>query len=283
MKFLNQSTSEITYTARAVYYPQPDGSLKLARIQTCGKPVFREAGWEEQRERLPTAPDLDPDELNDLGVEARKPEDVRRAISRARRRAFDLIMCNPELDAFATLTYSPDSVDDKANYQACYKYLRTWLSNGVQRDGLAYVCVPELTKKGDIHFHAICNANALRLDEARSAKTGRLLKHNGDQVYNLRNWVAGFSTAQLIRQRADQEDARLAVSKYIFKYMTKQEGQKVGGRYMLTGGKLAVPVYVYADSAEELAPAAAMPAPFSRETPMGTYKEYVYLGNPKNS
>jgi hypothetical protein len=41
------------------------------------------------------------------------------------------------------------------------------------------------------------------------------------------------------------------VSKYIFKYMGKQCGQKIGGRYVLIGGDVQRPVYLYGDGPSE--------------------------------
>ena len=270
--------SALLCNARATYYPQPDGSLKLARVQVFSAPKFKPDGWEVVNGEKATAPDIapTPDEGTEDGKD-RTVADLLRAVRRARRNAFDLIMCNGDLDAFATLTYSPDNVEDKTSYAECYKYLRSWLSNGVQRRDLKYLCVPELTKAGDIHFHAITNGSALKLDPARSAKNGRLLKHHGDQVYNLKDWHAGFSTAQLIRRRNDEDDPRLAVSKYIFKYMGKNLGAKVGGRYVLTGGKLAHPFYAYGDGVEQFTTAAESDS-YSIELPDGgKYWEFDFL------
>ena len=100
---------------------------------------------------------------------------------------------------------------------------------------MKYVIVPEHTKRGDIHFHAICNSSALKLVEATNAKNGKPLKHNGKQLYNLTDWDFGFTSAEVI---GDTEGDREAVAKYIYKYMRKQMGQKIGGRYLLTGGYL---------------------------------------------
>lgn len=278
-KFL-LSENALLSNARATYYPMPDGSLKLARVQVFSSPRFRPDGWEAVNGEgvKPTAPDICPTADEGSEPRDRTAADLLRAVRRARRNAFDLIMCNGDLDAFATLTYSPEKVDDKTDYAECYKYLRGWLSNGVQRRDLKYLCVPELTKAGDIHFHAITNAAALKLDAARSPKSGRLLKHHGDQVYNLKDWHAGFSTAQLIRRRNDDDDPRLAVSKYIFKYMGKNLGAKVGGRYVLTGGKLAHPLYAYGDGVEQFATAAESDG-YSLELPDGgKYWEFDFLG-----
>ena len=68
------------------------------------------------------------------------------------------------------------------------------------------------------------------------------------------------------------------MAKYIFKYMGKQSGAKVGGRYMLSGGELVLPTYVYDDSVEvflgELEPT------YQREVDLGErgkYMEYSFI------
>ena len=268
--------------ARATYYPMPDGSLRLARVQVFSSPRFREAPWEavnEGKAEAVTEPKVLETADGFQVPKEREPADIARAIRRARRAAFDLIMCNPDLNAFATFTYDPEKVSDKACYSDCYPLLKTWLSNGVQRRGLKYLCVPELTKKGDVHFHAICNADGVQLAEARSAKTGRLLKSHGDQVYNIINWNAGFSTAQVIRQRADGEDPRLAVSKYIFKYMGKNLGAKIGGRYILKGGDLMHPIYAYGDGVGQFTTGREECDCFVRDIgENGKYWEFDFLG-----
>ena len=179
------------------------------------------------------------------------PINVERATRRARKNAFDMIMCNRDLDTFATFTYAPDAVDDKQSYTECYRYLSTWLRNRVQRNDLKYVCVPERTKAGDIHFHGIMNSTALKLSPALSPYTGRPLTHNGKRLYNITDWTRGFTSAELITKLDATSDERAAVSKYIFKYMGKQAGQKIGGRYCLIGGVLKKPIYVYGENPDE--------------------------------
>ena len=282
------TTSNPNTNAKATFYRLPDGTLRLARIQhITGEPRFRPAGWEEQKndsqfEPLPEYADSAFDE-NDLIPPDDKTDqaNLARAVRRARLLCYDLIQCNPDLNAFATFTYSPEMVDDTADYAECYKFIRSWFSNGVQRDGLRYIAVPELTKKGDVHFHAICNADGLRLEQAHNPKTGAPIRHNGAPVYNIKNWRAGFSTAQIIEQRGADDDSREAVARYIFKYMTKNAGAKIGGRYALKGGALAVPLYDYADSADAWLGAVEPTNIFSRTLLNGdTYTCYDF-GNPK--
>lgn len=249
---LSVSENEVIFPVRAKYIPQSDGGYRLATIQRFSIPKFRKSGYEL------CGPDEASDVSDVVAVSAdvdetsrelkRDVDDVLRAIKRAQQNAFDIILSNPELDTFATFTYSPDSVSDKADYAECYKRLSVWLSNRVQRKGLKYVIVPEYTKKGDIHFHAVCNSSALALSEARSAKTGRKLTHNGKPLFNVSDWNFGFTSAEIIG--AEQSD-RDGVAKYIFKYMRKQMGQKIGGRYCLIGGDVNRPVYLYGLTPDE--------------------------------
>lgn len=246
------SKQAVSFPCRAKYYPMPDGSLRLASVQQFNTPRFSPSGWEEREKKVDAGRVILPEEVDDL-EEGREASvfDVERATRRARKNAFDIIMCNPDLDTFCTFTYAPDAVDDKASYDECFRFLNAWLSNRVQRRGLKYVCVPERTKAGDIHFHAIMNAEALKLVPAFSPRTGRPLTHHGKPLYNLEDWSKGFTTCEPITKRGEGEDEREAVSKYIFKYMGKQAGQKIGGRYCLIGGKLAKPIFAYGESANE--------------------------------
>lgn len=247
------SKENITHPVRAKYYPMPDGTFRLASVQAFNAPRFREEGWEERQKRTDVRFSAWTDEEKEDAETGRESStfDVERATRRARKNAFDIIMCNHDLDVFATFTYSPEAVENKASYAECYRYLNAWLSNRVQRHGLKYVCVPERTKAGDIHFHAIMNSTALKLRLAHSPHTGRQLTHNGNPLYNVTDWTKGFTSAEFISQREAGEDERAAVSKYIFKYMGKQAGQKIGGRYCLIGGAVVRPTYVYGDSPDE--------------------------------
>jgi hypothetical protein len=181
----------------------------------------------------------------EIGEELKK-EYVRRASRRAKVAALDLILCNPDLDMFATFTYSPEG-NDRTSYDDVYKKLSVWCSNAVQRKGLKYVAVPEYHKDGEaIHFHMVVNHSAMKLRFARH--NGQFIKHsNGSPVYNIEDWAHGFTTAVDINAKPEDRDA---VAKYVFKYMGKQEGQKIGGRYFLHGGKLVRPVYRLAESPE---------------------------------
>ncbi len=238
--------SEITFTARAKFYPTPGGGLRLASVCEFSRPAFKLPGWEARQDPEDGIPesvldyglDLGPDDVIDPRA---KEIYLERATRRARTAAFDLVACNPDLDAFVTLTFDR-SYTDRSSYEETYGRLKIWLSNRVTRHGLKYVCVPEHHKDGEaIHFHLLANQKSLKFKPSGHRRRGQI-------IYNLEDWRWGWSTLMLI---GETETDRDRVSKYIYKYMTKQEGQKIGGRYYLHGGRLALPSFAYSNDATE--------------------------------
>ncbi len=279
------------FHTRAKYYKTPDGVVKLAKIQQLSFPSFRLPGFEEVKRK--GNPELDAlleemeaqasisgsaipalyDEGSSLETEEEKEAKLPawKNLHRAKMNAFDKILCNPDLDTFATFTISPEHVEDRASWEDVYHRLKIWLSDRVQRRGLKYVICPERHKKGGIHFHAIMNSKALKLIPATNAHTGAPMEHNGQPLYNVKDFNFGFTSAELIQSATlDREK----VAKYIFKYMGKQgiEG-KIGGRYALIGGELASPIYLYGEDPREFIPISEEQA--SQE---GFYRESEHEG-----
>ncbi len=265
------------HKVRAKYVPLPDGSLRLVSIQASTLPVFLPSGLESRKsdkwDSKPKSVLLD-------SASSVSGDNVKRASRRAKIRAMDFILCNPDLDAFATLTFNPDSAD-RASWDDVYSHkLKNWLDNRVRRHGLKYIVVPEYHKDGNaIHFHAVMNAAALDLTEARYADSGRLVKKRrageSKQLYNLSDWPAGWSTVERVTGVGSTDK----VAKYIFKYMGKQLGQRIGGRYFLHGGQLASPVYRYGEEIDQfLSPDLAETNRFSVDvTDNITYTEVSFL------
>ena len=241
---LNVSASEVVKKARAKFIPDADGALRLVMVQSFSFPIFREDGFEEVgREVARRVTEESDDEDGEKIIEEYK----RRATRRAKVNALDMILCNDDLDTFCTFTYRPEG-NDRASYEDCYKKLSVWLSNGVQRRDLKYIAVPEHHKDGEnIHFHMVANSAALKLTPAVSPRGTALYHTNGERIYNVTDWRHGFSTAVPI---GGAESDRDRVAKYVFKYMGKQSGQMIGGRYFLHGGKLKKPIFVLADDPE---------------------------------
>ena len=245
----------VKHTVRAKYYRTAEGVTKLAKVQQLSFPAFRISGFEDSEGKSEV--DVQLDKLF-AEAEASVPEDQTydqdaeeknraRVLRRAKNTAFDKILCNPDLDIFVTLTIDPEVVFERDSYDEIYNLIKHWLKNRVQRRDLKYVMPPEHHKNGAIHFHAIMNSSALDLVPAINYHTKNPLYHNGQPLYNVSDWKFGFSSAEMIKG-ADLD--REKVAKYIFKYMGKQgiEG-KIGGRYVLSGGKFEKPIYVYGDSA----------------------------------
>lgn len=245
--------TQVKFFCRAKYYRTAAGQMKLAQVQQMSIPAFRVPGFEEIKQEKISAMFEDMEErAGETEDEKAEPEDIRyryRSLRRAKITAFDKILCNPDLDTFATFTLSPEAVGDRASWDDCYHCLKVWLSNRVSRNGLKYVVCPERHIKGGIHFHGIMNSEALHLIPATNAHTGEPLTHNGETLYNVLDWQYGFSSAALVRTAVlDREK----VAKYIFKYMGKQgiDGM-IGGRYVLSGGKLHSPFYLYGETPGE--------------------------------
>lgn len=214
----------------------PDG--RLLSVERASRPVFSyESSLRAQRRE-----EIDPEgglDLSWLAPEERREaaeDNRRRSLNRAKVKVFDLLLCNPELDTFATLTVDPGKAD-RTDYNAIYRYTKSWLSNRVQRRGLSYVMCPEYHHDGEaIHFHMIGRGAGLALTPALTP-AGRVRQRKGKPVFNVEDWELGFSTAQVI----PATDNREAVAKYIFKYMGKQAGAMIGGRFFLSGGDLVRP------------------------------------------
>lgn len=234
------------YFCRAKYGYDQYGNTVLLSAEWASQPIFNRASVEKSDEGGIDLAEIFPeDDLYDKRDNS--GDNLRRSVNRAKVRAFDLIMCNPDLDAFATLTIDQAKLD-RTSWGAIYPKLRIWLSNRVSRGGLKYIICPEHHKDGEgIHFHMIANQAALRYAPAITP-AGRVRYRGGKPIYNLTDWDYGFSTMQIV----GRDDPRDAVAKYIFKYMGKNAGAMIGGRHFLHGGELRTPYYQYADELSDL-------------------------------
>lgn len=230
---IRKTEADIRFTNRATYIIDKDGTPKLSRIETFSRPIFLPDGWERAEDWHK------PEKRENAGKSEYEEENRKRAIRRASVRVMDLVASN-SFDLFATLTISPEMLN-RTDYHAIEHAFSTWASNRVQRNNLSYIAVPEHHADGQaIHLHMLAN-DTLKLKDSG-------IMQEGKTVYNLPDWKWGFSTAK----RITGEYAGIACAKYCLKYMRKQEGQKIGGRYFLAGGKLNKPIYEYANTPEEL-------------------------------
>lgn len=238
-KLFGLTETEGKYNCRIKLYPDKSGKLTVAEEMVCSRYIFNPDGLELRGLR---------GECSAFRSTTSEAEKVSRSKSRASAKIRDLIYCN-NFEYFVTLTLSADKID-RVDYSAVIQKLNGYLANRVRRNGLYYVGVPELHKKGGFHFHFLMN-DCLPLEDS-----GTVIRPNGGKpvkvktalyqrykledcrtVYNLKDWKLGFTTA--IRLYGD----RAAVASYIGKYITK--GQKVGGRWYYSGGELVRPSYMY--------------------------------------
>lgn len=151
----------------------------------------------------------------------------------------DLVIMNPDLTCFVTLTFNEDKID-RHNPEEIYKKTRIWLSNKVQRSGLKYILVPEFHKideKG-VHLHLVTNdvfertfedvyrvknplnpekyiKKPMRIQKAIRRGLTEFVDYN-KKVYNIsKEWEYGWSSLE------DLEGERVFVARYVTKYITE--------------------------------------------------------------
>lgn len=248
MDFHNQNSENIVkpitknlgfMNARRKIYPLPDGSFQLAEICVFSDSIFNPRSLETKKADKRKAP-------KDSEPTRNKCSDY--SVTRARKRLYDLVVCNPECNMMATLTLNGADFP-RNDWNAVIRKFSIWLDNMTRRHGLKYIFVPEYHKDGEsIHFHGFVNESALKLDRAINPKTDKPIFQNGRAVYNIANWKYGFTTAVRVgKSDIDQTSS----AKYVLKYVTKNS-EKIGGRYYLHGGDLREPIFEYfnADFAE---------------------------------
>ena len=245
MAYSKLSREASCFTARVKFYPNEADPIELLvtedHIFNPDKVEFAD-NWKEFSPSEAVAKTKSEDEEN----EPRRSTDRDGSLqswNRAQKRAYDYIRCNPDLNMFVTLTFDPEQVD-RQSWGNIVSKINDWLDNRVRRRGLKYILCPEYHLDGQsIHFHGLMNDSGLKLVNAVNPRTGGKLYRNGKTVYNIEDFPFGFTTAI----RVTGAEASKACAGYIFKYMRKQGGQRIGGRYFLAGGELVRPQYIYLD------------------------------------
>ncbi|HGI4039696.1 TPA: hypothetical protein ACJSOQ_001993 [Streptococcus agalactiae] len=153
--------------------------------------------------------------IKDTTPSCKKPsyDELYQQSHRIKRRIRHYLLCN-DFDLFWTLTFD-DAKINSHDYLIVKKKIRTWLKAQREKYGkFRYIFIPELHKNGRLHFHGVTGGFSPKLTKARNTKTGRLIKKNGKQVYNVDSYQLGFSTVTKI-------DSSKKVANYITKYITK--------------------------------------------------------------
>ena len=241
LKSVHLNKDTIATNARIRYLPNEAGEYVPYELLCFPSSTFIPPGWESsdkgknKRKRDEEFFDAVED------TEFSRRENQRKSFNRARNMLFNLAMSTTAFDCFVTLTFSSEHIN-RYDYDEIVSKLNTWFDNRVRRHGLVYVFVPEYHNDGAIHFHGLCNFSALKTVRAHSPYTGKpLFDDAGREIYNLSDFRLGLNTVIPL----SGENARVATTKYVYKYMTKLEGKKIGGRYYLSGGDLGRPKYQY--------------------------------------
>lgn len=228
---------DIGHNARIKTYP--DGSQD---VLVCDAPIFGFQGWEPEKPRRRT-----PGEGDGAG------DGPARAVRRAKAQVRDIALCT-EFKYFVTLTLDRCRIS-RHDVPEIIRHLNHWLDNNVRRKGLAYVLVPERHKDGAIHFHGFFNGALEATDSGtiippeggrprrprNGAQGAQWLAEGGHRVYNLPGWGWGFSTAIELYGTYSK-----AVG-YVCKYIGKDQGEKIGGRWYYSGGAIGRPQVDYGD------------------------------------
>lgn len=159
-----------------------------------------------------------------LHIDRKEKENASRAV----RIVYDLARSN-SFDWFVTMTFDKTKVVDRFDYDACADALKKF-TDILRHNGNTWIIVPEQHEKGGYHFHGLVSGS-LPVTEARSPKTGRLLKdRKGNQIYNIDNFRFGFTTATKI---VDHVRAATYLTKYLTKEISVPKGRK---RYWASRG-----------------------------------------------
>lgn len=228
-----------------------DNEWMVSEVMACDRPKFNGGGYG----LLGSVRRSDRDDETPL-----TPDEIREYINRSRRRAYkrvrDIMDCN-DFQWFMTFTLDGGKVD-RTDYKGFVEKVRQYMDNRVRRCGWKYCAVVEYHKRVEdndkhaLHLHACVSGNKFNLVDSGTVirpcggkpvkrSTARRQGYSDSElrtVYNVADWTYGHSTA------IHTYGKRLALSRYITKYITKSD-DKVGGRWYYSGGKLDSPIYLY--------------------------------------
>lgn len=231
------SRDEVRFSCRTRTFP--DGYVEE---MIASRPIFGPAGWEISGHCAASSR---------ASGSRKKCGDVRRSARRAAAQLRRYCHC---MDARYFVTLTVDAARcDRYDIPAVTRKLSQWADNQVRRRGLVYILVPELHKDGALHYHGLFNDALSVVDSGTlsipgrkrpkrprsNAERARLLDAGAQVIYNLPSWSFGFTTAIPLYGDHDR-----AIS-YVSKYIGKQSGQKIAGRWYYHGGSFGEPSVEY--------------------------------------
>lgn len=156
------------------------------------------------------------------------------SVHRAKTKVFDIAYLN-QFSLFITLTFN-GSIHSRTDADSILHTVRNYTRNLRKYDpSIAYLLIPEYhADKESIHLHGLFSAS----DRLGCVPSSHFFKDR--PIYNLDSWRWGFSTAIPL------DNNRLAVAKYITKYVTKDVHKIFGNIYLAGNVDRNVPEeYVY--------------------------------------
>lgn len=153
---------------------------------------------------------------------------LRSSLCRSKNKIYD-IAHSMNCEYFGTLTFSPEYHIDRTNIADCKAYLSRWFNNlRKKHPDIQYLAVPEYhtlkagQKKKGVHFHILVGnfPEDLLVDSGRNMINGKAYKRteknkdDGQFIYNLNSWAAGFTNFTKVKDPQ-------RVANYILKYITK--------------------------------------------------------------
>lgn len=151
------------------------------------------------------------------------------SVHRAKSKVFDIAYLN-KFSYFVTLTFN-GSIHSRTDAKAILHTVQNYTRNLRKYDrSISYLFIPEYhADKTAIHLHGLISFS----DRLCLTPSGHFFKDR--PVYNLLSWSWGFSTA------IELDNNRLAVAKYITKYVTKDVHKIFGNIYLAGNVKRDVP------------------------------------------
>ena len=194
----------------------------------CSKPIFKSECWEQV------------DKYEKESVPVPKPKDMSNevrgdSLKRAKEACFDIAYCN-DFQWFITWTLDQKKID-RENPKEVSGKLQRFLQDKVKRNAARYIVIPEYHADGKgIHMHGLLSGDFKMQDSGLITTTNKI-------IYNMPQWKYGFSTV------IDLDGSKVAVAKYITKYITK-DFKKIFGSFYYAGGKSLIrkPAVVLLDS-----------------------------------
>ena len=144
-------------------------------------------------------------------------EKGRAYLKKVKTNIIDLAYNNKDkFEYFITLTFSDKEVGEYS-HEKVIKLLTKWINNQKkQNPKMRYILVPEFHKSGRLHFHGLVGrVSKWKMSKAINPHTGKLIKINNTQIYNLDNYKLGYTTISKIKSKEK-------VTNYISKYATKE-------------------------------------------------------------